>query len=257
MATIVTRAGKGSPLTNAEVDNNFTNLNSDKIEAASPALTGTPTAPTAAAGTNTTQIATTAHVFAERTNTAVLTNKTVTDSTFFIQDEADNTKKAQFQVSGVTTGTTHTYTLPNLTGPLATIGNLTQTFSGTTTFSAATVTVGTATAAATYGVGTGVTSTGNTKTVNLGTSGASGSTTAMNFGSATSGAISTFTFNGTSAIKLPAGTTAQRNGTPASGMLRFNSQTSQFEGYNGTAWGAIGGAGGGGGLETNFLLMGC
>ena len=34
MATIVTRSGKGSPLTNTEVDSNFTNLNTDKIEAA-------------------------------------------------------------------------------------------------------------------------------------------------------------------------------------------------------------------------------
>lgn len=49
-----------------------------KAPLASPALTGTPTAPTAAAGTNTTQVATTAHVFAERTNTATLTNKTLT-----------------------------------------------------------------------------------------------------------------------------------------------------------------------------------
>jgi len=32
MATIVTRAGKGSPLTNNEVDANFTNLNDDKYE---------------------------------------------------------------------------------------------------------------------------------------------------------------------------------------------------------------------------------
>jgi hypothetical protein len=32
MATIVTRSGKGSPLTNSEVDSNFTNLNTDKIE---------------------------------------------------------------------------------------------------------------------------------------------------------------------------------------------------------------------------------
>jgi len=32
MATITTRAGKGSPLTNAEVDSNFTNLNDDKQE---------------------------------------------------------------------------------------------------------------------------------------------------------------------------------------------------------------------------------
>jgi len=32
MATIVTRAGKGSPLTHNEVDANFNNLNSDKVE---------------------------------------------------------------------------------------------------------------------------------------------------------------------------------------------------------------------------------
>jgi Repeat of unknown function (DUF5907) len=32
MSTIVTRAGKGSPLTHAEVDANFTNLNTDKLE---------------------------------------------------------------------------------------------------------------------------------------------------------------------------------------------------------------------------------
>jgi len=32
MSTIVTRAGKGSPLTNNEVDANFTNLNTDKLE---------------------------------------------------------------------------------------------------------------------------------------------------------------------------------------------------------------------------------
>lgn len=32
MSTITTRAGKGSPLTNAELDANFTNLNNDKLE---------------------------------------------------------------------------------------------------------------------------------------------------------------------------------------------------------------------------------
>lgn len=45
----------------ANVDNLQTTLNA-KAPLASPALTGTPTAPTAAAGTNTTQIATTAFV---------------------------------------------------------------------------------------------------------------------------------------------------------------------------------------------------
>jgi hypothetical protein len=32
MSTIVTRSGKGSPLTHTEVDNNFTNLNTDKLQ---------------------------------------------------------------------------------------------------------------------------------------------------------------------------------------------------------------------------------
>lgn len=48
------------------------------VFANNPALVGTPTAPTAPANTNTTQIATTEHVFAERTNSATLTNKTLT-----------------------------------------------------------------------------------------------------------------------------------------------------------------------------------
>jgi hypothetical protein len=37
MSTIVTRAGKGSPLTHTEVDNNFTNLNTDKLQSGSTA----------------------------------------------------------------------------------------------------------------------------------------------------------------------------------------------------------------------------
>jgi hypothetical protein len=40
MTTIVTRAGKGSPLTNTEVDTNFTNLNSDKLETSGGTLSG-------------------------------------------------------------------------------------------------------------------------------------------------------------------------------------------------------------------------
>jgi hypothetical protein len=32
MSTIVTRTGKGTPLTNVELDANFTNLNADKLE---------------------------------------------------------------------------------------------------------------------------------------------------------------------------------------------------------------------------------
>jgi len=70
------------------------------------------------------------------------------------------------------------------------------------------------------------------------------------------GSYVTFT-SSTGSAEIPVGTEAQRDGTPAAGMFRFNSDTSQFEGYNGTEWGAIaGGAGGGAGLQDMFLLMG-
>lgn len=52
---------------------------------------------------------------------------------------------------------------------------------------------------------------------------------------------------------LPVGTTAQRDGTPASGYIRFNSDYGQFEGYNGSAWGAIGAGATGGGNNSVFF----
>ena len=52
--------------------------------------------------------------------------------------------------------------------------------------------------------------------------------------------------------QLPSGTTAQRDGSPSAGMIRYNSTTAGFEGY-GSAWGAIGGgASGGNGEATVF-----
>ena len=41
-------------------------------------------------------------------------------------------------------------------------------------------------------------------------------------------------------FKLPAGTTAQRLGSPTAGLIRYNSTLASFEGY-GTAWGSLGG----------------
>jgi hypothetical protein len=54
------------------------------------------------------------------TGTETLTNKTLTDNTTFFQDHSDNTKKAQFELSSITTATTRTYTLPNNDGTLIT-----------------------------------------------------------------------------------------------------------------------------------------
>lgn len=47
------------------------------------------------------------------------------------------------------------------------------------------------------------------------------------------------TCSGTGAIGVPSGTEEQRPGTPATGMVRFNSTSSVFEGYNGSAWGPL------------------
>ena len=46
-------------------------------------------------------------------------------------------------------------------------------------------------------------------------------------------------FGGTGEIQIPSGTTAQRSATPAQGMIRYNITNSNFEGYNGSAWGSI------------------
>jgi hypothetical protein len=62
-------------------------------------------------------------------------------------------------------------------------------------------------------------------------------------------------FTSTGAVKVPVGTEAQRP-TPATGQFRFNSDTGQFEGYNGTAWGSIGGGATGAGGDAVFIQNG-
>jgi hypothetical protein len=50
----------------------------------------------------------------------------------------------------------------------------------------------------------------------------------------------TFAVSAVDAMLIPTGTTGQRP-TGSTGYFRFNTTTTQFEGYNGTAWGTIGG----------------
>jgi len=64
-----------------------------------------------------------------------------------------------------------------------------------------------------------------------------GTTVGINILAATGDSI----FSSTGALTISKGTTGQRP-TPASGMLRFNTTTFEFEGYNGTAWASVGGA---------------
>lgn len=87
-------------------------------------------------------------------------------------------------------------------------------------------------------------------------------TLSVNFGLATKDAP-TFTgdatfegnisLSGTGFVDLPAGTTAQRPASPSAGMVRFNTSLSQYEGYNGTVWGQLGGGATGAGGDTVFI----
>ena len=233
-----------------------------------------------------------------RTNAWGTVPTVVTDSLFTLIDDIDPTKKAAFQLSGLTTGTTRTYTLPNVSDTLAVLGA--QTFTGTQTIAgisvllalndndavlggaastriqyqksgslgaivgyngavdfnmvvydgdltlasdhdnneansvinfmidggvqavvepqanavlntsvitglkgdarypqiaAATVSLGTSTAASTVGLANGATLNATTKTLNLGIAGVSGSTTVVNIGSAVAGALGTLVIN--------------------------------------------------------------
>jgi hypothetical protein len=78
---------------------------------------------------------------------------------------------------------------------------------------------------------------------------------------ASTGAFTNFTASGTAsftstgAVKVPVGTTGQQP-SPVTGMIRFNSTTSLYEGYGASAWGALGGGATGGGSDQIFNLNG-
>ena len=65
------------------------------------------------------------------TDSQALTNKTIgntntvtlKDTLFTLQDDGDATKQARFQLSGITTATTRTYTLPNRSDTLVDLGS--------------------------------------------------------------------------------------------------------------------------------------
>jgi len=160
---------------------------------------------------------------AERALYANTTNVTVfTDTLFALQDDADPTKQATFDASGITTGVTRIITLPNNSGTMALLNSAQtwtagQTFSLAVTMSSTTsninigtsasngvttiggtattsdLTVGRSTVSQTTNIQSAATTTGNTKTINIGANGTSGSTTNINIGSANN---TTVTING-------------------------------------------------------------
>jgi hypothetical protein len=63
-------------------------------------------------------------------------------------------------------------------------------------------------------------------------------------------------FTGTGFMLIPKGTTAERPASPVNGEIRYNTTTSQFEGYQGGAWGQLGGGATGGGGDEVFVENG-
>jgi hypothetical protein len=80
-------------------------------------------------------------------------------------------------------------------------------------------------------------------------------TDAISFGQLTT-AFTNPTFSGTEFMLIPKGTTAQRPAVPVDGEMRYNTTTNQFEGYQGGAWGQLGGGATGGGSDEVFVENG-
>lgn len=58
----------------------------------------------------------------------------------------------------------------------------------------------------------------------------------QNVGINTSAPEFTLDINAVDGIRVPVGTTAERPYTPKKGVIRFNTTTNKFEGYNGVKW---------------------
>lgn len=109
--------------------------------------------------------------------------QTIIDSGLTLQDDLDTTKKANFQLSGLSTGTTRTYSLPNVSGALLADTQVTTNISNTTNNGVA------------VNIATAATVSGGTKTVSIGTGGVSGATSNVTIGSSTAGVAGTLTIN--------------------------------------------------------------
>lgn len=147
---------------------------------------------------------------------------TTVDSNFTMQDDVDATKKAQFQLSGISTGLTRSLTVPDASGTLALLNpGFAQTFTAPLTFSS-NVTIGSFTTGGpyTYSIGSQASASGQTKTINIGTNGAAGSTTTLSVGpTAGSG---TLAFNiGLTAITFPDSAFTLQDNADATKQAKF------------------------------------
>ena len=94
--------------------------------------------------------------------------------------------------------------------------------------------------------------------VTIGDTGAVAGVSSLTMGGALSGVTTLgmsgdLTMSGTGQIKVATGTTGERSGSPTTGMFRFNTSLTRFEGYNGTAWSGVGTGAVGGSADLVFF----
>jgi len=151
-------------------------------------------------------------------------NTTITGSANIVSDSATiQVGNSTSYFSGNTTGF---YPVSNTLGNA--LGNTTSRWalnattysgSGTFTLASATGTFGSALTAATYSIGSGATTTGLLKTINIGTSGAAGSNTVITVGSSVAGSMSNTTFYGQHVLN-PLGGNATAWSTGGIGLIQ-------------------------------------
>ena len=265
-STYQTQAGMSSYLTTASASSTYAPL-------ASPSLSGVPLSTTAAADTNTTQIATTAFVVGQASSSTPAMDGTAAVGTSLKYARADHVHASdttRAALAGATfTGlvttvasstTTAGLNVPHGAAPTTPVnGDIwtttsglfmrqngttqqyvdfagTQTINGTKTFSASSITLGNSTVTGTIALGTGATISGSTKTVNIGTGGVAGSTTAITIGSTTGTSTTTLqgTTNGVTAAALT-NTTA----LATTAFVRADNNVKAWVSFNGTGTVAI------------------
>jgi hypothetical protein len=152
---------------------------------------------------------------------------------------------AAVALNGPLTGTIQTAAQPNITSVGTLTGlTVTNTITGNVSGTASTVTNASQPNITSLGTLTGLTV---TNTITGSVSGTAATVTNASQPNITSvGTLSSLTVSGdlsmtgTTALRLPSGTTAQRPASPINGMLRYNTSLGSLEGYANGAWNSIG-----------------